>query len=311
MSKINNTLEYIVSRAGSPEDFVAECEKTYSQKLEKVAKEIALSERTEIVMLAGPSSSGKTTTAKKLGEELSKYGIDCYTVSLDDFYLNNCDAPRLPDGTPDFESVNSLDIPYFADTMKQLVETGEADMPRFDFLTGRRKEEYEHLKIKDTDVIIVEGLHALNPAITDHLPRERLLKIYISVASRIYDSKNNIVFNKRNMRFLRRMIRDYKYRGNSVEATFKMWITVCYGEDVYLFPYKENADVKINTIHLYETCVIKDDAIDLLFTVSKDSEFYKESQRLIRNLQKFPTISSSVVPEDSLLREFIGGVDKA
>lgn len=306
MANVNNTLEYIIGQAGNPENFVAKCELKYNNKIEKIAKEIAESEKTEIVMLAGPSSAGKTTTAKKLCQALADLGVKSYTVSLDDFYLNNCDSPRFPDGTPDYETVEALDIPFFEKTMKTLIETGVADLPEFDFLKGERKKEYNRLELGKTDVIIVEGLHALNPVITEHLPKERLLKIYISISSRIYDKKKNIILNKRNMRFIRRLVRDYKFRGNSVEDTFKMWISVRYGEDAYLFPFKDNADIKINTIHLYETCVLKDLAAELLMQVPKDSEFYKESQRLIRSLYKFPKINSSVVPNDSLLREFIG-----
>lgn len=306
MANINNTLEYIIEKSADPKSFVAECEEKYNNKINKIARDIAESGRTEIVMLAGPSSSGKTTTAKKLCQALSEYGIKSHTVSLDDFYLNNEDSPRFPDGTPDYETVEALDIPCFERTMAQLIENGCALMPEFDFLTGKRKEKYNELKLGGKDVIIVEGLHALNPAITEHLPKDRLLKIYISISSRIYDKNQNIVLNKRNIRFIRRMVRDYKFRGNSVEETFKMWITVRYGEDAYLFPFKDNADIRINTIHLYEDCVLKDLAAELLMQVSKDSEFYKESQRLIRSLYKFPKIDSSFVPESSLLREFIG-----
>ncbi len=306
MANINNTLEYIVKSAGEPVLFAKECEKKYNDKIERIAKIIAESNRREIVMLAGPSSAGKTTTAKKLRKALLKKGVNSHTISLDDFYLDNCDAPRFPDGTPDFETVEALDIKCFEKTMKMLLAQGEAEIPEFDFLTGKRKEKGNKISLDEADVIIVEGLHALNPVITKNLPQELLLKIYISISSRIYDKENNIILNKRNMRFIRRMVRDYKYRGNSVEETFKMWITVRYGEDAYLFPYKDNADFRINTIHLYETCVLKNEATKLLKTVKKDSAFYKESQRLIRSLEKFPSINSSVVPDDSLLREFIG-----
>ncbi len=307
MSNINNTLEYVCERAqSSPEGFAAECENRYNNIIKSIARQIAESGKTEIVMVAGPSSSGKTTSAKKLREALVVENTESITISLDDFYLNNSDAPRFPDGTPDFETVYALDIPYFEKVMNSLIETGEGDLPEFDFMTGKRKEKYNHVKITDKDVVIVEGLHALNPVITEHLPQERLLKIYINISSRIYDKKNDIIFNKRNMRFIRRLVRDYNFRGNSVTETFKLWINVRYGEDTYLFPYRDNADIKINTIHLYETCVLKDTAIKLLSDVPKESEFYKESQRLIRNLNKFPSLDSSVVPKNSLLREFIG-----
>ena len=306
MANINNTLEYIVSRAAQQESFVAECEDKFNNKINNIAEMISRSQERKIVMLAGPSSAGKTTTAKKLRQALGEKGIQSHTISLDDFYLDNCDAPRFPDGTPDFETVESLDIQFFYETMTRLLTYGEAMMPEFDFLTGKRKPEGRPLTLDKRDVIIVEGLHALNPLITKNLPQEMLYRIYISVSSRIYDKDGNIILNKRNLRFIRRMVRDFNFRGNSVEETFKMWITVRYGEDAYLFPYRDNADVRINTIHLYETCILKNEATELLKTVDKDSAFYKESQRLIRSLEKFPEIKPSLVPKDSLLREFIG-----
>lgn len=306
MAELNNNIEFITEQSKKPRQFAEKCEEKYNAKIKRIAEDIAQSGRTEIVMLAGPSSAGKTTTAKKLCEELSKFGVDSYTVSLDDFYLDNCAAPRFADGSPDFETVDALDIKCFERTVKSLMENNEAYIPQFDFVNGKRKDEYKKLQIKDSDVIIVEGLHALNPLITEHLPKERLLKIYISVSSRIYGKNGDIILNKRNLRFVRRLVRDYKFRGNSVEKTFKMWMSVRYGEDTYLFPFKGNADITVNTIHLYEPCVLKDTAVQLLCGVDKTSEFYNESQRLMKSLDEFPSIDSGVVPENSLLREFIG-----
>ncbi len=306
MSNIDNVLEHIIEKTQAPHSFIKECEERYNNKIENVAQLICEREASEIVMIAGPSSAGKTTTAKKLRAALKEKGIESYTVSLDDFYLDNKDAPRFPDGTPDFETVECLDIECFQKKMRELLEKGETELPEFDFLKGERKPQYNKIKISPKDVIIVEGLHALNPVITDTLPQDRLLKIYINLSSRIYDEKGNIVLNKRNMRFIRRLVRDFKFRGSSVEKTYRLWIKVRYGEDTYLFPFKDNADIKINTIHLYETCVLKETAIELLSTLSRESEFYSESQRLVRGLQKFPVLDSSAVPCDSLLREFIG-----
>ncbi len=306
MSNINNTLEHIIASTKNEEKFIAEWEERYNNKINAIAKKVCESGVSEIIMIAGPSSAGKTTTAKKLRQALAENGVGSYTVSLDDFYLNNEDSPRFPDGTPDFETVYCLDIACFQEKMKELLENGESDLPEFDFLEGKRKAEYNHIKLNKNDVIIVEGLHALNPIITNHLPKERLLKIYINVSSRIYDEKGDIILNKRNMRFIRRLVRDYKFRGSDVINTYKLWISVCYGEDTYLFPYKDNADIKINTIHLYESCVLRESAIKLLSEVNKESEFYKDSQRLIRSLMKFPVINQDKVPEDSLLREFLG-----
>lgn len=310
MSQINNVLEYIIDESADAQAFVMQCEERYNSKIRNVAKLIFERDESEIVMIAGPSSAGKTTTAKKLTYALSKLGINSYTISLDDFYLDNKDSPLFPDGTPDFETVHSLDIKCFQEKMRELLYKGETNLPQFDFLKGERKKEYVNIKIKPKDVIIVEGLHALNPIITNTLPQDRLLKIYINLSSRIYDRQGNIILNKRNMRFIRRLVRDYKFRGSSVEKTYKLWIKVRYGEDTYLFPFKDNADIKINTIHLYESCIFKNTAIELLSTLSRDSEFYSESQRLVRSLQKFPEIDSCIVPEDSLMREFIGAKEK-
>lgn len=306
MSNINNNFEYICEQALEPQVFIESCEARYNNKIGNIAQLIADREISEIVMIAGPSSAGKTTTANKLRSTLLQKGINSYIISLDDFYLDNKDAPLFPDGTPDFESVEALDIRCFQEKMKELLYNAETELPEFDFVTGSRKPEYKKLKIAPTDVIIVEGLHALNPVITDVLPKDRLLKIYINVSSRIYNNKGSIVLNKRNMRFIRRLVRDSKFRNSPVEKTYKMWIKVRYGEDTFLFPFRDNADIKINTIHLYETCILKEAAIELLSMVKKDSEFYSESQRLIRALEQFPVIDKALVPDNSLMREFIG-----
>lgn len=306
MSNINNTLEYITAQAKHPREFIASCENRYNGIIASIAKELKESGRTEIVMLSGPSSAGKTTTARRLKESLEALGVGSIAVSLDDFYLNNCDAPRFPDGSPDFETVYALDIEFFKSTMSEMLSSGTGFLPKFNFVSGRREEKLEKVTVKDSDVIIVEGLHALNPLITEGLPKERLYKIYINVSSRIYDEKGDIVLNKRNMRFLRRVVRDSKFRGNPVEKTFGMWLNVCHGEDIYLFPYRDNADIKINTVHLYEPCLLKNDAARLLSQVEKSSPFYRDSQRLLKSVSRFPSIDSELVPENSLLREFIG-----
>ncbi|HZK22153.1 MAG TPA: nucleoside kinase [Oscillospiraceae bacterium] len=307
MANINNTLEYITEMAkSSPNEFRDLSEGRYKAILNSVAKKINETKVSEIIMLAGPSSAGKTTTAKRLKAEIEAKGHKSFTISLDDFYKNRVDSPRFSDGSYDFESVNALDLPFLTSTLSTLVTKGAAMMPKYDFITGERRAELRELKVSEQDIIIVEGLHALNPIITDNLPQDRLFKIYINVSSRIYDERNNIVLNKRNMRFVRRLIRDYRYRGSSPENTYRLWDSVCLGEDKYLFPFRNNADVRINTIHLYETCVFKERALPLLKQIEKDSIHYKDAKRLIRGLNKFPIMDTSLVPKDSLLREFLG-----
>lgn len=307
MARINNTLEYIKEMAMSkPSELRDLSEGRYRAILDSVAQKINETQVSEIIMLAGPSSAGKTTTAKRLKAAIEANGHKSFTISLDDFYKNRVDSPRFSDGSYDFESVEALDLPFLTSTLSTLVTTGEALMPKYDFITGERRAELRKLNVSERDIIIVEGLHALNPVITDNLPQDRLFKIYINVSSRIYDEKNNIVLNKRNMRFVRRIIRDYRYRGSSPENTYRLWDSVCRGEDKYLFPFRDNADVKINTIHLYETCVFKERALPLLRQIKKESQYYKDAGKLIRSLKKFPEMDTALVPRDSLLREFLG-----
>lgn len=306
MSNLDNRIENINEMAKEPESFIAQCEARYQSIINGIAKRIIEEDGREIVMLAGPSSAGKTTTARKLGESLIKQGVKTYVLSLDDFYLNREDIPYLPDGSQDFETVDALDLECFEECVNALLRGETVKNPVFDFTTGRRSDtEFNEITLGEEDVVIIEGLHALNPVITDKIAG-KLLKIYINVSSRIYDEKGNIILNKRNMRFIRRMVRDYKFRGSSVENTYKLWKNVTAGEDKYLFPFRDNADIKANTIHLYEDCVLKHQALSLLSDSNISDEFKAEAKRLCKALEKFDDISEKLVPVDSLLREFLG-----
>lgn len=307
MSSINNKLEYINETAlCAPNEFVLNSEIRYKNIIDDIARKVCEDSGREIVMIAGPSSSGKTTTAKKLSEALTKNGVKTYTLSLDDFYLNRDDIPMLPNGTRDFETVYALDIDCFQRTMSALLKGETVKTPVFDFTTGKRSEtSFNEITLGETDAVIIEGLHALNPIITDKI-EGKLLKIYISVSSRIYDNNGNIVLNKRNLRFVRRMVRDYKFRGSTVDYTYTLWKNVTAGEDKYLFPYRDNADLRINTIHLYEPCVLKKQALELLYNSEISPEFQGDAAKLCKALEKFENISEELVPKDSLLREFLG-----
>lgn len=306
MSNLNNKLEYINEMAKAPEQFITQCEERYQNIIDGIAKRIIDEEGREIVMLAGPSSAGKTTTARKLSESLIKKGVKTYVLSLDDFYLNREDIPYLPDGSQDFETVDALDLECFEKCVNALLRGETVKNPIFDFTTGKRSDtQFNEITLGDEDVVIIEGLHALNPVITEKIVG-KLLKIYINVSSRIYDEKGNIILNKRNMRFIRRMVRDYKFRSSSVENTYKLWKNVTAGEDKYLFPFRDNADIKVNTIHLYEDCVLKHQALPLLLKSEISDEFKNEAKRLAKALERFEDIDESQVPDDSLLREFLG-----
>lgn len=307
MANINNNLEYINEHAlKNPADFVLKCEQRYNNIIEDIAKRIVEETGREIVMLAGPSSAGKTTTARKLCENLNKKGVKTYVLSLDDFYLNREDIPYLPDGTQDYETVYALDLQLFTECVNKLLMGETVKNPVFDFTTGKRSDkEFNEITLGKEDVVIIEGLHALNPVITEKI-EGKLLKIYINVSSRIYDNKGNIILNKRNMRFVRRMVRDYKFRDSTVDNTYKLWRNVTAGEDKYLFPFRDNADIKVNTIHLYESCVLKSQALPLLYESEISDEYKDDAKKLCKALEKFEDINISSVPEDSLLREFLG-----
>ena len=307
MAKINNELEYINDMAlNNAGELIEKSEERYRNIIEDIARRVCEDKGREIVMLAGPSSSGKTTTAKKLSEEFTKNGVRTYVLSLDDFYFNREDIPLLPDGTRDFETVYALDLDCFEKTVNSLLKGETVKSPVFDFTTGKRSDtQFNEITLGEEDAVIIEGLHALNPIITEKI-KGKLLKIYISVSSRIYDSKGKIVLNKRNLRFVRRMVRDYRFRGSTVDNTYRLWKNVMAGEDKYLFPYRDNADIRINTIHLYEPCVFKETATRLLLESEISEEYRQDAARLCRALNSFEDIDVNRVPQGSLLREFLG-----
>ncbi len=308
MNNRNNYLEYINENAAPDRctSFIAGCEQKYQEKLSAAAAQLDEAGGHEIILLAGPSSSGKTTTASLLTKRLNAYGRNVFTISLDDYYRNAEEAVRDADGNPDFESVEALDIPLLTDNLQEMIEKGRTEKPVFDFMVGKRKPERQLIEIGEGDVVVVEGLHALNPLITSNLPEKSLFKIYVNLNSRIYRQDGKIVLNKRNIRFVRRMVRDYQFRNSSVENTFQLWEKVLEGEEKYLFPYKDTADIKINSLYLYEPCVLKERAIALLRQVPNGTAWYGEACALIHALKQFTSIPERLVPPQSLLREFLG-----
>lgn len=286
-------------------EFISACENRFHSTVNEVAETFLADPECDIVLLAGPSSSGKTTTAGILAQKIINSGRKAYIVSLDDFYLNREDIPVNEDGMKDYENVTALDIGLMHKCFNDLIVNRKADLPIFDFMTGARSAQTKHIELRKDDVIIVEGLHALNPVITDGLDENHLYRIYISVSSRVSDDDGNILLNKRSLRFIRRMIRDYLHRNSPVENTFYMWQGVMKGEDKFLFPFETYADVKINSFHAYETCIFKNEALRLLSEVGKDSEFFEKAQELISAISLFKEIDPSFLPEKSLLNEFL------
>lgn len=282
------------------------CVNEYEKQVERAVGNILKDSTVDIVMLAGPSSSGKTTTAKKLCEGIRNRGGNAYIISLDDFYFNRDDIPFNSDGLPDYENVTALDIPLIEKTFNSLIDEREAVIPVFNFQTGKREEKGNLIHIDDDDVIIVEGIHALNPVITGEIDKNHIYKIYISVSSRFADDNGEVLLTKRNIRFIRRMIRDYHFRASEVENTCFLWQGVLKGEDEFVFPYKNQADEFINSIHPFEECLFKNEAQSLLSHIKSDSVYYKEVQQIKDALENFVSLGREFLPEDSLLCEFIG-----
>ncbi len=302
----NYTFSKINNLALDAENFLRECTEEYHCKISQTAKVIFADKSKKIVMLAGPSSSGKTTTAAILSQKLDLLGSKAYTVSLDDFYHpHSVGYPLDENGKPDYECVEALDVELIHSKLQELIETGSAYLPVFDFSSGERINNAKYIALNENDVIIVEGLHALNPVITDTLSEDNLYKIYVSVSSRVYENDGSVLLSKRDLRFIRRMVRDYSFRSTGVEKTFEIWQSVTRGEDKYLFPYEYLADIKINSFHPCEPCVFAKKAISLLSQV-KSPEYSEKANLLINKLSLFKNTDYSYLPENSLLREFTG-----
>ena len=300
------TYKKINNLAIEPVNFINGCSSDYHGKVDKVAEKIFADRNKKIVMLAGPSSSGKTTTASILSRDINLLGGRAYTVSLDDFYHpRSVGYPLDENGKPDYECVEALDIELMHIKLGELAEKGKSSLPVFDFKSGERINDAKKIELEENDVIIVEGLHALNPVITDTLDEEKLYKIYVSISTRVYDDDGISFLSKRDLRFIRRMVRDFSFRSTSVERTFEIWQSVTRGENKYLFPYEHLADVKIDSFHPCEPCLFAERASALLSTV-KNPQYTEKSGLLLDRLSHFKNINYSLLPSDSLLREFLG-----
>ena len=297
---LNNINENVESNM---ESFINDAESRFESSVTELAARFTSD--CDIVLLAGPSSSGKTTTAGKIAQKIKNSGRNAYTLSLDDYYRNAADIPLTEKGLKDFENVSALDIDLIRRTFSDLIEKRTAQVPEFDFVSGTRKLETKRVELKKDDLIIVEGIHALNPIITKGLDESHITKVYISVSSRVTDDSGRVVFSKRNLRLVRRMIRDYHYRNTSVEKTLSQWQEVLKGEDKYIFPFERNASFRIDSFHSYEPCLFKSEAVELLGTVGEDSGVYPIASEMKNSFSELDTIDMSKLPADSLLREFV------
>ena len=297
---LNNINENVESNM---ESFINDAESRFESSVTELADRFTSD--CDIVLLAGPSSSGKTTTAGKIAQKIKNSGRNAFTLSLDDYYRNATDIPLTEKGLKDFENISALDIDLIHRTFSDLIEKRTAQVPEFDFVSGTRKPETRKLELKKDDLIIVEGIHALNPIITKGLDESHITKVYISVSSRVTDDSGRVVFSKRNLRLVRRMIRDYHYRNTSIEKTLSQWQEVLKGEDKYIFPFERNASFRIDSFHPYEPCLFKREAVELLGTVGEDSNVYPIASELKNSFSELDTIDMSKLPADSLLREFV------
>lgn len=305
--KYINHLEQINDGAVlDPEKMITEVEESYHDHLRNIARSIiSYKNNVKLCMLSGPSSSGKTTTAHLLQEYLREMGKVSYIVSMDNYYLSNDSIPVLFDGSKDFETVNALDIGKIQDCIKNIVENGIIEIPKFDFTAGRPVEPSSFIDIDHGDIVIMEGIHALNPVFTKSIDKNRMIKLYVSVKQSIEDA-NREVINPLDLRLIRRIVRDMQFRGTDPERTLEMWDNVVKGENNYIKPYRLSADYTVNSIHLYEPCVLRTMAIPTLRAIAEDSLFYRKARDLESRLMRFEPIPCALVPQKSMLREFIG-----
>ena len=260
----------------------------------------------KLILISGPSSSGKTTFSKRLSVQLMANGLRPYPVSLDDYFVNRVDTPKDENGNYDYESLYALDLDFFNQQLKALLNGEEVELPRFNFSTGIREMSGRRLKLDENMILILEGIHALNPELTPHIPAENKFKIYVSALTTILLDNHNYIPTTDN-RLLRRIIRDFKYRGYSAEDTISRWPSVRAGEDKWIFPYQENADVMFNSALLFELAIIKDYAEPILRKVPNNRPEYSEAYRLRKFLEFFVPLQDKELPPTSLLREFLGG----
>ena len=300
----------VACNEGHATDLINVSEALQEKKIAQIADEITHRDqdgkRVKLVLISGPSSSGKTTFSKRLSIQLMTNGLKPYPISLDDYFVNRNDTPLDENGKHDFESLYAVDLPFFEEQLSTLLNGGEVELPRYNFTTGKREMSGKKLRIDEHMILIIEGIHALNPALTPHIPNENKYKVYVSALTTILLDNHNYIPTTDN-RLLRRIIRDYKSRNYSAEETIARWPSVRAGEEKWIFPYQENADAMFNSALLFELAVLKDYVEPVLRKVPNRCPEYSEAHRLLRFLNYFVSVQDKELPPTSLLREFLGG----
>ncbi len=291
---------------GFATDLINVSEALQEKKIARIADEIHQRGHIKLILISGPSSSGKTTFSKRLSIQLMTNGLRPYSISLDDYFVDREQTPRDEKGEYDYESLYALDLNFFNQQLKALLQGEEVELPRFNFTTGKREFNGNRLRIDEHTVLILEGIHALNPELTPDIPAENKYKVYVSALTSILLDNHNYIPTTDN-RLLRRIIRDYKYRNYSAEETINRWPSVRAGEDKWIFPFQENADAMFNSALLFELSVLKSHAEPILSQVPQSSAAFSEAYRLRKFLQYFVTLQDRDIPPTSLLREFLGG----
>lgn len=290
----------------SPQQLILVQEAMQEKRIAQIAEQIASQPQKKFVLIAGPSSSGKTTFSHRLSVQLQVNGLNPHPLAVDNYFVNREMTPRDAEGKPDYECLEAVDVEQLNRDLKELLKGNRVEIPRFNFKAGKREYKGDYMQLGEHDILVIEGIHCLNDALTRDLPKENKFKIYISALTQLNIDEHNRIPST-DGRLLRRMVRDARTRGTSARETIAMWKSVRRGEENNIFPYQEEADVMFNSALLYELAVLKQYAEPILFGIDKDCEEYLEAKRLLKFLDYFVGIRSEGIPQNSLLREFIGG----
>ena len=291
---------------GKTKDLILMQEALQEKKIADIAQEIADRRTVRIVLIAGPSSSGKTTFSHRLSIQLSCHGLKPHPLAMDDYFVNRVDTPRNPDGSYDYECLDAIDVEQFNKDLTGLLAGEEVKLPTYNFISGEREYKGKTLRLGEKDVLVVEGIHGLNDELSYKIPAENKYKIYISALTQLNIDEHNRIPTT-DGRLLRRIVRDQRTRGHSARNTINMWWSVRKGEEQYIFPFQESADVMFNSALIYELAVLKTYALPVLYAVPKDCPEWEEAKRLLKFLDYFLPIPPDEIPKNSLVKEFIGG----